>query len=392
MSSRTPWILLAAIGSGLLVIAMVIVVVSELPLSSNVYLPGLVAFPLVGGLVLMSRPDNRIGRMLVMAGFWFALATAAQTYFWLRPESGPLPGQFAAGWVATWAYWPAGLLLLLLVASFPSGRVKSSWLRRLVGVAVVATAVLTLALMILPEPVNSVFFSPDVVNPWAIVEWLPSPTPGEVLPVLFTVLLAVALVDLFIRWRRSRDAERFQMRWFGLGIVICVTLAIAAFVVQAAGLDALYFWVAFWGLGFGILPVSIGVAVTRYRLYDIDRIVSRTVSYGLVVGLLASLFAGIVIGLPRLLGLPDESPLLVAAATLAAAGLFNPLRRRVQAGVDRRFNRTHYDAQREVDRFAERLRTELELEDLTDEVLVVLGNTVQPANASVWIRGEGLDR
>jgi hypothetical protein len=143
-----------------------------------------------------------------------------------------------------------------------------------------------------------------------------------------------------------------------------------------------------WLLGVIGLPVGVGLAVLRYRLYDIDRILSRTVTYILVVGLLAAMFASVAIGLPQLLGLTEGSPMLVAAATLAVAALFNPLRRRIQARVDRRFNRARYDAQQEIDRLTQRLRTDMEIVDIADELLGVVTKTMQPASAGVWIREE----
>jgi hypothetical protein len=383
------WSLLAWSSTAVLSASLLAVVVSPVPLAPNAYIPGLVAFPLVGGLVIMRRPDNGIGRQLVLAGSWFALATAAQTYHWVSLVSGPLPANDAAAWLATWAYWPAAALLVMLVVSFPSGSVASRRLVWAIRLMIVTIGLLTVGVMILPEPVNEVFFDAEVVNPWAVVAELPSPTPGEALPVVVTLFLVIALLDLAFRWRASSGVERIQMRWFGLGLVLCIVLASASSLAGAAGVDDQFVNVALWGFGFGVLPVSIGVAVTRYRLYDIDHLVSRTVSYTLVIGTMAAVFAGVAVWIPQMLDLPGNSPVLVAAATLAAAALFNPLRRRLQSGVDRRFNRSRYNTQEEVDRLAQRLHSGLDFDDLREETLDVVARTIQPSAAAVWIKGVG---
>ncbi|HZD22583.1 MAG TPA: hypothetical protein VE569_04180 [Acidimicrobiia bacterium] len=207
------------------------------------------------------------------------------------------------------------------------------------------------------------------------------------LPVLTTILLAVVVADLVLRWRRSSGVERLQMRWVGLGLPVVILLSVAGLITDTLGFTNQMVWVAVW-LGFGALPVAVGLAVARYRLYEIDRLVSRTVSYAMVVGVLAGLSAAIAIGIPQLLDLTgDTPPLLVAGATLAVVGLFNPLRRRVQALVDRRFNQARYNAQQEVGEVRRRLRDQIRLDDISHELIDVAAKTMQPATAGVWIRG-----
>lgn len=140
-------------------------------------------------------------------------------------------------------------------------------------------------------------------------------------------------------------------------------------------------------IGMALFPASFAIAILRYRLFEIDRIVSRTVTYTLLVGALGAVFAAVAVALPRILGLPDESPLLVAMATLSVAAMFTPLRRRVQAAVDRRFNRSGYDAQQEVNRLADRLRDEVALDEVTQELIDVAAKTMQPVSVAVWVRG-----
>jgi hypothetical protein len=188
------------------------------------------------------------------------------------------------------------------------------------------------------------------------------------------------MVSLVVRWVRSTGEEHLQMKWlvpaffvFGLGVFAefgGFQGSLAANILLPAGLI--------------LVPVAIGLAILRYRLYDIDRIVSRTVSYTLVVVLLAAVYVGGVTGLTSLL--PDQSRLVVAATTLAVAALFNPVRRRVQGWVDRRFNRSRYDTQRVMDRFAGSLRDQVDTTEVVDGWVGVVAETMQPAAVGVWVR------
>jgi hypothetical protein len=176
------------------------------------------------------------------------------------------------------------------------------------------------------------------------------------------------------------------MKWFAFASSTAVVLFVVAIFLADIFGDDLGLVAATL---FTLIPISIGIAVLRYRLYDIDRIVSRTLTYGLVVGSLALVYATIAVGLPQMLGLDTESPpFLVAIATLTAAGLFNPLRRQVQSWVDRRFNRARFDARQEVDRLADHLRACGELDQVTAEVVRVVSRTMQPEATAVWIRDD----
>jgi hypothetical protein len=199
------------------------------------------------------------------------------------------------------------------------------------------------------------------------------------------------VISLVVRRRRAVGVERAQLSWVVFALLV-LAIAIAGTFVFILGSIAVgagdpeddAWTVVFMAMTF--FPVAVAIAILRYKLFEIDRIVGRTVSYTLVIGALAAVFAVIAVGLPQLLDLPDESPRLVAAATLAVAALFNPLRRRIHTVVDRRFNRARYDAQQEIDGLAGRLRNQVDLSDLTSELTDVLAKTLQPASASVWIR------
>jgi hypothetical protein len=194
--------------------------------------------------------------------------------------------------------------------------------------------------------------------------------------------VVVGALSLVVRFRRARGTERQQLGWVALAAALMMLAVPVVLVAVALGGPILVDWVAaVWVV---VLPVAVGAAVLRYRLYDLDRIISRTVAYGLLTLLLGGGYALVVLGLGQLLG--RESPLVVAAATLAVAALFQPARRRVQAVVDQRFNRRRHDATRIIQGFGARLRDQVDLDTLTTDLLAVVDQTMQPTQASLWLR------
>jgi hypothetical protein len=187
------------------------------------------------------------------------------------------------------------------------------------------------------------------------------------------------------RFRRARGVERQQLRWLALAAVLVAMLAVVNLAALALGAYALAPLVG--GLNPPILSAGIGAAILRYRLYDLDRIISRTLAYGLLTLLLGGGYAVVVLGLSQLLG--RDSPLVVAAATLAVAAVFQPARRRIQRLMDRRFNRRGHDADQTITAFSARLRDEVDLATLTGELLTVVDQTMQPTLASLWLRPQG---
>jgi hypothetical protein len=194
--------------------------------------------------------------------------------------------------------------------------------------------------------------------------------------------LMVAAGSLVARFRRARGVERQQLRWVAWAAMLVALAAVAALASAALGLPELLSWAA--GACVALLPLAAGAAILRYRLYDLDRIISRTLAYSLLTVLLGSSYAGVVLGLGQLLG--SDSSLVVAAATLAVAAAFQPARRRIQQLVDRRFNRRRHDAARTVEAFTARLREQVDLDALTGELLAVVQDTMQPTQASLWLR------
>jgi hypothetical protein len=200
-----------------------------------------------------------------------------------------------------------------------------------------------------------------------------------------TVGMVAAAGSLVWRFRRARGLERLQLRWVAWAAVLVVlsgVVVLAALAIGVGGAAALLGWGV--GVGAAVLPLAVGAAILRYRLYELDRIVSRTLAYGLLTLLLGGGYAAVVLGLGRLL--PQGSSLAVAAATLAVAAVVQPARRRVQAAVDRRFNRRRYDAVRTIQAFSARLRQQVDLDTLTVELLAVVEQTMQPTQAWLWLR------
>jgi hypothetical protein len=278
-------------------------------------------------------------------------------------------------WELSWA------LLAVLLLLFPTGRLPS---RRWRPVAWAAWAVLVLAALAAP-------FVPGPVaaglppNPIAIplLAGVLRLAAGAAGVVLAGVILA-SVVSLIVRFRRARGAERQQLKWFAYGAALVFVLPVASVVgVHLPGPAGRLLPTAI----FSAVPVAIGIAVLRYRLYDIDRLINRSVVYGSLTVLLGGVYAGLVFALSQLLNPADQqSELAVAASTLVVAALFQPARRRIQGLVDRRFNRRRYDAARTVGAFSTRLRDQVDLDTLSAELLAVVDKTVQPNQVSLWLR------
>jgi hypothetical protein len=194
--------------------------------------------------------------------------------------------------------------------------------------------------------------------------------------------VAVCAGSLVARFRRARGVERQQLRWVAVAAALLVVAAGAALVGLALDAAEVVTWaISVWVAG---LPVAIGAAVLRFRLYDLDRISSRTVAYGLLTLLLGGGYAAVVLGLGQLVG--RDSSLVVTGATLAVAAVFQPARRRIQQAVDRRFNRRRYDVARTIEEFSTRLRDQIDLDTLSTEVLAVVDQTMEPTRVSLWLR------
>jgi hypothetical protein len=300
----------------------------------------------------------------------------------LVARPGALP---AARWVAV--YSPATTIVGLSLVGFvllltPTGSLPSSRWRRWAWVAAAAPVVFVAALTVGPGLVIPPYES--AVEPVTIPALAGAVLVAIVAGFFLTVAgLVVGAASLVVRFRRAQGTERQQLRWLALAAALSAVMLLAAVASAVLGAPLGVVLIAA-GISVAVLPLATGAAILRYRLYDLDRIISRTLAYGLLTVLLGLGYAAVVLGLGRLL--PQGSSLVVAAATLAVAAVFQPLRRRVQALVDRRFNRRRYDAGQTIAAFSAHLRDEVDLATLTGELLTVVDQTMQPTRASLWLR------
>jgi hypothetical protein len=337
------------------------------------------------GLVLaLRRPANPIGWLYGGAGLaWAYTIPVAPWVEQLTSEHRPVPPVAQFVYIAgDWSWAPAITLGVTLPALLlPNGQLRSRRWRLVVVTSVTGIILTGLAAPLIPGPLEKL----GIDNPFGLAG--PAGSVAAVLAgvgaALHWLSLPPAVVCVVLRFRSSHGVERQQMRWVAAGAAAAVGGLLLSL---PNGLGIAPDWTS--AIIFPALlcpPLAVAVAVLRYRLYDLDRVVSRTLTYGLVTVLLAAGYAAVVLGLGRLLG--QESSLVVAAATLGAVAAFAPLRRRVQGLVDRRFNRRRYDAARTVEGFAARLRDQVDLDALHGELVAVVDQTMQPTRTSLWLRG-----
>ena len=359
----------------------------EDPLQGIVLLVGFGAFAVVGALVVAKRPANPVGWIMATVALMVALFPAGDSYAAYvmstrgRPDALAVLGAWAQGW-----YWYLliSLAFVYLPLLFPDGHLPS---RRWLPVAVVP-GIGTLAIVVLGalsdtltgQNVHYRIENPVGIEGLAPVEQLPA---FGALGVLLGIGILGAIASVVVRFRRSRGEERQQMKWFLYPASFLWIFFVVDYLPAIAG--NLFFAAVVIGQ-----PTAIGIAVLRYRLYEIDIIVNRTLVYGsLTTALVGFYFGGIVILQSVFVTLTGEkSTLAVVASTLLIAALFNPLRRRIQAFIDRLFYRKKYDAAKILDAFSARLREETDLGALADDLVGVVGETVQPAHVSLWLRPE----
>jgi hypothetical protein len=348
------------------------------------------AYATVGAVVASQRPRNPIGWVFLSVGVLTAIGSLGEAYTLVTfSRPGPLsPAALLAAWTQTWYWYPllatSTLFTLLL---FPSGLPSRRW-RPVLWVSVLALASVTV-LSSLSSPLEAAGRS--VPNPIGIsgltIDDIEESLPFQVFGILLGAVLVAAVVSLLLRFRRSRGAEREQLKWFVFAATLVGLSLTASILFPAFERSALSGIVL--GLAITWIPVASGIAITRYHLYDIDRIINRTLVYGVLTVLLGAVYVGVVVGLGTLVG---QSTLLVAASTLLVAALFRPARRRIQALIDRRFYRRKYDAARTLEAFTARLREEVDLDSLTGDLVGIVRDTMQPAQASLWLRPQEAPR
>jgi hypothetical protein len=344
------------------------------------------SFSTVGAVVISRHPSNVIGWLLCTGGLAIGLNHFSTEYalYSLIAQPRSLPGAAVFTWLAHWAYVPALGLAIFLFLLFPTGRLPSSRWRWFAGFSAIATLVGTVCtsfssgtgyLRPLPNPLGI-----ESVGDLSLI----------VSPILY-ILGLLAVISMLGRLRRGTQIERQQIKWFAYAAAVTFTGGL----VQHNLFPVIDVWWVWW-VGFvvgtiGLLgqPVALGIAILRYRLYDIDLIINRTLVYGSLTALLALVYFGGVATTQAifrtLTGQEQQPQLAVVVSTLAIAALFNPLRRRIQGIIDRRFYRRTYDARKTLETFSSKLREETDLDALGDDLVGVVRETMQPAHVSLWL-------
>lgn len=343
-----------------------------------------ISFAIVGG-IIVARRGHLVGWIMLLSGFFNSLNTISTDYSILALRD-DLPLRMLAAWISpwVWALGAAGFPLVLLF--FPSGRPPS---RRWWPVAaaticgalliVVAGAIESFPLASRPLTGEQIFaLTGDGI--WGTFEDIGLPLLG--------LSFVLSAVSLGFRYRRARNVERQEIKWLLLGGAITIVVIFTASPAAPWNLERSIPWLSDVALvALAAIPAGVGIAITRYHLYDIDVVINRTLVYLALTAILAFTYLGAVVLLQRAVGgFTQESDLAVAGSTLAVAALFRPLRARVQGFIDRRFYRRKYNVSETLDRFSARLRDQVDLDSLKNELTHVVGTTIQPAHASLWLR------
>ncbi len=336
-----------------------------------------VAVPVTGFVLASRRPENRIGWLFLVAGLGLGLSGFSNHYALhaLVAVPGSLPAGRAFGWLvnALWMVPVATLAFLLLL--FPTGHVRSRRWRLAAWFVGGVFALITVWLLIVATQLwQHPFTSPSQVTG---LNALLTHMTG----LLISAALLVSVAALVVRFVKSSGEERLQLKWCATAALLLVVVFVASIWLNSAAVNVLQ------SLAFLCLYTAIAIAVLKYRLYDIDRIISRTLAYAIVTGLLVGVYAGLVLLATEVLQL--KSPVAVAGSTLVAAALFSPLRSRVQRAVDQRFSRARYDADQMVAAFAARLKDAVDLNAVQGDLASVVQRALEPAHVSVWTNRRG---
>jgi hypothetical protein len=353
----------------------------------------LLGFALVGLMIAVRRPENAIGPLFGASALTWALSSFTLQYatYGLITRPGTLPAANLLGVIGT-AAQSVGFLLIFtyLLLLFPTGHLPSPRWRPLFVITTVLLVGLTVDTL-LGHIANETQLSPVLRNPMQLID----STVSDNISTLMTVLLFVASIfcgaSLIARARRASGIERQQIKWLGYAAVLCIAfivfLVVAVFALNGNVSDYIFY----------IPPVAIsgatGISILRYRLFDIDVIINRTLVYGSLTAILVGVYFIGVVGAQALINLltgqqEQQSPVLIVVTTLLVAALFQPLRRRFQQFIDHRFYRSRYDARKMLDKFGASLRSEVELAHLTSSLLETVENTMHPAHVSLWLRSQ----
>jgi hypothetical protein len=350
------------------------------------------AFSTVGALVASRRPENPIGWLFCSGAFIWIVGELALEYGVYALITNP-PGALPAGaWAAWFGGWARGmgwfLIVVFLLLLFPTGRLPSPRWRPVLWAAVGYIGFFTLVVWLSPVSADT-RLQEFVRNPLgleiAIMNLL-----VDLLYLTIPLLVVVSGTAVIVRFRSSRGDERQQLKWFAYAVAAMVVVFVIWFSLELAGLvplSALAFTVPLLGL-----PIAVGIAILKYRLYEIDLLINRTLVYGSLSAMLALVYLGGVATTQAifraLTSQEHQTQLAVVISTLVIAALFNPLRRRIQSFIDRRFYRSKYDAAKTLEAFSAKLRDETDLDALSDDLVGVVRETMQPTHVSLWLRPE----
>jgi hypothetical protein len=338
------------------------------------------AIAVVAALIITNRPGNRLGWVMLLLGFSVALSGFSRAYagIGMGGFDGVLPGLVLAAWVSQVIWFMIYLTLDLLLLLFPTGTLLSPRWRWVAAAALLITAC-AMAMLAVGTPIEVP--GGQVANPIGLIPFERVERYLAVLFIPFLITLVLAVLSLALRFHRAAGIERQQIKW----LLYVAALFLTAQLATSFGVIGEQF-TSLAALGF---PIAIGIAVLRYRLYDIDVVIRKTLLYSALTALLALVYFGSVILLQglfsRLAGV-QQSTLAVVISTLVIAALFTPLRRRIQDAIDRRFYRKKYDAQQVLAQFAQTARDETDLDALLAELVRVVDETLQPAHVSVWLK------
>ena len=358
------------------------------------YLLLFMSFATVGALVASRRPGNAIGWIFCYLGVSFPLVGAGEEYalYALVTEPGSLPGGEGLVWLAAVLSGPIVFAVFALVLLlFPEGRLLSRRWRLVIWLDLIA-AVCLLAWAFEPGPLENLGLV-RLANPFGVERLAALLGTLGMVGLLLTLAVAVAGgISLVVRFRRARGVERQQLKWFAFsGVVFCVVFAIGPvlwYLPSSPGTE--WIWTVLFLLGASTIPVAVGIAIMRYRLYEIDLLINRTLVYGALTASLAAVYFASVATTQAVFraftGQEQQPQLAIVFSTLAIAALFNPLRGRIQSFIDRRFFRSKYDATKTLEAFSDKLRDQTDLEALNGNLVGVVTETMQPAHVSLWLR------
>jgi uncharacterized membrane protein YidH (DUF202 family) len=389
--AATGWVL-----SSVLLAATTVVIVANRHRGDTIDLPTIsvlvfvLAFTTMGALAAARRPDIPIGWLLLASGFGYAFAGFGTSAIPLidSPHSVFLYLDVITGWVWGVSITLVGVYLLL---RFPTGRLLSRRWRVVEWAVTAALVVFAVGVTFKPGRVEDTPYDNPMGIPGAAGRFI-GHLDGAFAVAFFASI--VGIVSLGIRYRRSRGVERSQLKWvvYGAGVLavgLLVEFLVPEFVHDQEAYTNVQNVISTLSVSF--LPIAIGIAVLRYRLWDIDRLINRTIVYLLLTVVLVGVYAGLVVGLGAVTG-RTGNPLVIAGSTLVVAALFGPARRRIQALIDRRFFRQRYDSERVLAAFSTRLRDELDMASLSGELREAVTDAVQPSTVGLWIRGTAAHR